>query len=136
MKQFFTIHGGEYLLGNIIEKKFPDWEIWIPSKDLGTDFLITNKKNRQKNVSIQVKSSKDYLVFPHKPEEKKRYRSLGWWSLNLSKIKDSSANFWIFVIESAEERVLDCIIIEKEELYKRIRTVHGSKNGVKIYRTI
>ncbi len=59
MKPLFTIHAGEYLTGEYIEKKYPDWNVWIPSKDTGIDFLITNKQNK-KSVSIQVKFSKDW----------------------------------------------------------------------------
>ena len=38
MKPLFTIHEGEFLVGSHIEKKFRDWNVWIPSKDKGIDF--------------------------------------------------------------------------------------------------
>ena len=55
MKPIFTIHAGEYLVGDYLEKHFTDCEIWVPSKDTGTDLLITNSTNRKKNAGIRVK---------------------------------------------------------------------------------
>ena len=46
MKPIFTIHAGEYLVGAVLEKKCPDWEIWLPSRDVGTDLLIRHKRTR------------------------------------------------------------------------------------------
>ncbi len=48
MKPLFTIHAGEYLVGERIEKNFKEWNVWIPSKDTGIDLLVLTKiiKNR------------------------------------------------------------------------------------------
>ena len=62
MKQLFTVHVGEYLVGEEIERTFPRWNVWLPSKDTGVDLLVTDAKNR-KAVSLQVKFSKDFT--PH-----------------------------------------------------------------------
>ena len=97
MKPLFTIHAGEYLTGEYIEKKYPDWNVWIPSKDTGIDFLITNKQNK-KSVSIQVKFSKDWNKLND------NYTSSGWWSFNASKIDKSNADFWVLVIPSFLEK--------------------------------
>ena len=60
MKTLFTIHAGEYLVGNHLEKKYKkDIKVWIPSKDIGTDLLVTDSENK-KSVSLQVKFSRDY----------------------------------------------------------------------------
>ena len=42
MKSLFSIHAGEYLVGSHIEKSYPKWNVWIPSKDTGIDLLVTN----------------------------------------------------------------------------------------------
>ena len=61
MQPIFTIHAGEYLVGSYIEDKFKKYRVWVPSKDIGIDLLVTNSKN-SKAVSLQVKFSKDYTV--------------------------------------------------------------------------
>ena len=47
MRPIFTVHAGEFLVGEHIEKKFPELNVWIPSKDTGVDLLVTNKKVHQ-----------------------------------------------------------------------------------------
>lgn len=42
MKPIFSIHAGEYLVGSFIEETYKDYNVWIPSKDTGVDFLVTN----------------------------------------------------------------------------------------------
>ncbi|MBM7562516.1 hypothetical protein [Fusibacter tunisiensis] len=125
MKPIFTIHAGEYLVGTYIEKHFKDCELWIPAKDTGVDLLITNKKDRRKNVSIQVKFSKDFL-----PEMDAVYHeklsACGWWTLNPEKILSSTAEFWIIAPYSFSNKDIEFIIIEPKELYERLVAIHGS----------
>ncbi|ENY3129647.1 hypothetical protein ACFXAP_003729 [Vibrio cholerae] len=53
MKPIFTIHAGEFLVGSHLEQKFgKKINVWIPSKDTGVDFLLTDSSN-QKTTSIQ-----------------------------------------------------------------------------------
>jgi predicted helicase len=59
MKPLFTVHVGEYLVGEHIERTYPRWNVWVPSKDTGIDLLVTEAQNR-KMVSLQVKFSKDF----------------------------------------------------------------------------
>jgi hypothetical protein len=40
MRSSFTIHAGEYLAGERIQKQFHGCEIWAPVKDTGTGLLI------------------------------------------------------------------------------------------------
>ena len=56
MKTLFTIHGGEWLVGEEVERRYKgnDVTVWVPgSKDRGIDLLITNNTNG-KSVGIQV----------------------------------------------------------------------------------
>lgn len=60
MTPLFTVHAGEYIVGEKIEKEFKELNVWIPSKDTGIDLLITNKENTD-TVSLQVKLSRVYM---------------------------------------------------------------------------
>lgn len=86
MKPIFTIHAGEYLVGSYIEENYKDYNVWIPSKDIGIDLLVTNSDNTR-TVSIQVKFSKDFLITHGRKEYQKYLLSCGWWTLNRDKIK-------------------------------------------------
>lgn len=124
MKPLFTVHAGEYLVGGTIERKFPDWNVWLPSKDTGTDLLVTNQSNT-KAVSIQVKFSKDYNPDHGTPLIRENLRARGWWTHDLRKIEHSSADFWVFVIQSFFEKQMAYIIIRPEELLRRLVAIHG-----------
>src|SRR6266581_2772997 len=60
MKPIFSIHAGEYLVGTHIEENYKNLNVWLPTKDTGIDLLVTDQTN-SKNVSLQVKFSKDFL---------------------------------------------------------------------------
>ncbi len=61
MRPLFTIHAGEFVVGDYIERKFRRVNLWVPSRDTGTDLLVTDSKN-EKAVSLQVKFSRDFLA--------------------------------------------------------------------------
>lgn len=132
MKPIFTVHAGEYLVGDHLEKQFPDYEIWVPSKDTGTDLLITNSKNRKKNAGIQVKFSKDFV-----PEMEAAFQgslsACGWWVLNPEKMQNSSAELWILAPYSFIEKRIQFIIIEPEELSRILTSIHGNKRNTNVY---
>jgi hypothetical protein len=124
MKPLFTIHAGEYLVGEYLERTFPRWNVWLPSKDTGVDFLVTDSRNR-KSVSLQVKFSKDYS-FNGSPLLQSRMLSGGWWSLDARKIQKSNADFWIFVLPSFVEKKSSFIILSRDELVRRFKAIHGA----------
>ena len=123
MKPLFTIHAGEYLVGSHIEKQFKDWRVWIPSKDTGIDLLVTNS-DHSRTASIQVKFSKDFLVTHHKPTDRRKLISAGWWTLNRQKLASSSADFWVFVLHSFQQKEMQYVIIQPRELYERLNQLH------------
>ncbi len=47
MKPIFTIHAGEYLFGSYIEKNFKNLNVWVPTKDTGIDFLVSDASNKK-----------------------------------------------------------------------------------------
>ena len=132
MKPLFTIHAGEYLVGSHIESQFKDWRVWIPSKDTGVDLLVSNADN-SKTASIQVKFSKDFLVTHGKPDHQSKLISCGWWTLNRQKLADSSANFWVFVLHSFNQKNMQYVIIEPQELYRRLNQMHSPAKVIQTY---
>jgi hypothetical protein len=124
MKPLFTVHAGEYLVGDYIDRNFPRWRIWLPSRDTGVDLLVTDTRNR-KAVSLQVKFSKDYNPM-HSPLLQSRLLAGGWWSHDTHKIRKSPADFWIFVLPSFAERETSFVILPPAELLRRFKAIHGT----------
>lgn len=132
MKPIFTIHAGEYLVGDLLERKFKQCEIWLPSKDTGTDLLITNKKDRSKSLGIQVKFSKDFLPAMNVNVSDKLL-SCGWWTLNIDKIIGSNADLWILAPYSFKSKHINLVIISPTELAKRLEQIHGKPKTLNTY---
>ena len=59
MRPMFTVHAGEFLVGQYIEGKLKK-NVWMPTKDVGVDLLVTNAANTRA-VTLQVKFSRDFL---------------------------------------------------------------------------
>ncbi len=137
MQPIFTIHAGEYLVGSHIEQQIKDrsgnkFNLWIPSKDTGIDFLVTNRDNT-KISSIQVKFSKDFLVTHGRPEYQDKLVSCGWWTLNRTKIEESTADFWVFVLHTFNEKNMQYVIIKPDELSKRLNVLHPNVKSLQTY---
>ena len=124
MKPLFTVHAGEFLVACKIERKFRHVNIWVPAKDTGIDLLITNSKNT-KRVSLQVKFSRAYV-------SDKGLRT-GFWTLTRQKIKDSKADFWVFVLVEAVSGSHDFIIISPDDLLKRLGCLHSKGATLRTY---
>lgn len=129
MRPIFTVHAGEYLVGSHIEEKLKGLNVWIPAKDTGIDLLITDSKN-ENTISLQVKFSKD---FPKKDYLKEDIAARGWWTLRRDKIKESRADFWVFVLYSFAKNDENYIIIEPNELLKRLTILHGQNKNIQSY---
>ncbi len=97
MKPLFTIHAGEYLVGSIIEEKYKDLRVWLPSKDTGIDLLVTDLSCK-KTLSLQVKFSKDFMGNQQKSKGIEHVKSGGWWTFKRNKIKESPADLWVLVL--------------------------------------
>ena len=132
MRPLFTIHAGEYVVGNYIERKFRRVNLWVPSRDTGTDLLVTDSKNK-KAVSLQVKFSRDFLATHMLSVFQKPLRACGWWSLNREKIAKSKADYWVFVLVGFERRSTDFVIIKPSELLARLDTIHGKAKTIQSY---
>jgi hypothetical protein len=125
MKPLFTIHVGEYLVGEYIERTYPRLNVWIPSKDTGVDLLVTDARN-PKAVSLQVKFSKDFNP-THGALLQSRLLAAGWWTHDADKIEKSNADFWVFVLPSLVEKEISFIILPPAELLRRFKVIHGAR---------
>ena len=124
MKPIFTIHAGEYIVGEFIERTFRHTNVWIPARDSGVDLLVSDSKTRNL-VSLQVKFSRDFLATHMPAAFQKPLRACGWWSLDRRKIARSRANYWVFVVAGFENRSTDFVIIKPTELLRRLNAIHG-----------
>ena len=61
MRPRFTIHAGKCVVGDYIERTLRRVNLWVPSRDTGTDLLVSDSKNNNSG-SLQVKFSRDFLT--------------------------------------------------------------------------
>jgi hypothetical protein len=119
MRPIFTIHAGEFIVGEHVERKFKGLNVWVPTKDSGVDLLVTNSTN-SKAISFQVKFSRDYLTTHIDAEFQDPMRVCGWFTLNRDKINHSSAHFWVLVLIGSKKPSRDYVIIKPADLLKRL----------------
>ncbi|WP_422623266.1 hypothetical protein [Rhodoferax sp.] len=133
MRPLFTVHAGEFLVGEFIEHSFPKLNVWIPSKDTGIDLLVTNKKNSS-TVSLQVKLSRDYKAPEAATDFDRSLVAAGWLTLAHDKIAKSAADYWVFVLVSHERKMKpQFIVIPPAELLKRLIAIHGQSKNYHFY---
>lgn len=79
MRPIFTIHAGEFLAADYIERNYAKdgLRVWVPSKDDGIDLLVTSNGCRHA-VSLQVKFSKNF-------GRNRDCDASGWWLINRNK---------------------------------------------------
>lgn len=132
MRPLFTIHAGEYLVATRIEEDFPQLRVWIPSKDIGVDLLVTDAR-QNKIASLQVKFSKDYLATNPGTAITPDIASGGWWTLKRSKIANSPADIWVMVLYQFQTRKFDFVVIPPRELLSRYDAISGGVEVVQSY---
>lgn len=132
MTPLFTVHAGEFLAGDYIERTFSRVRVWVPSKDTGVDLLVTDAKNR-KTISLQVKFSRDFLATHMPALYRGPLRACGWWTLNREKLAASAADFWVFVLLGFAQRSTDFVIASPGELLKRLEAIHGTPKTIQTY---
>ena len=124
MKPLFTIHEGEFLVGDYINRKLgPKFDVWVPTKDSGVDLLITRKRREGKPVRLQVKFSRSFDI----PEELARHVvATSWFRLEPSKIRKSLADLWVFAILTLKHEE-HFVVIPKRQLQQRIPRNPGKR---------
>ena len=132
MRPLFTVHAGEFLVGDFIERTFHRVHVWVPTKDSGIDLLVTDTKNN-KSVSLQVKFSRDFLPTHMPALFQKPLRACGWWKFDRQKLVDSVADYWVFVLVGSEHRSADFIVIPPRALRQRLDTIHGKPKAIQTY---
>lgn len=127
MTPLFTIHAGEYLAGSYIERHFKNrMHVWIPSKDTGIDLLVSDRQNRH-TASLQVKFGKDFLPTHHAPEFQEPLRACSWFTINGDKLRDSEADFWVFVMSGFKRHSPDFVVVPTAEFRRRLKRIHGPR---------
>jgi hypothetical protein len=117
MKPIFTIHEGEFLVGDYINRRFGHrYNVWVPTKDSGVDLLVTRKWGKGRAVGLQIKFSRSFDI----PKELTRHvLATSWYTLDPKKIRQSEADLWVFVFMTLRhERYF--VLIPTTELRKRI----------------
>lgn len=133
MRPIFTIHAGEFLVGEFLEKNFPKLNVWIPSKDTGIDLLVSNQTNT-KTVSLQIKLSRDYRSYHSDDPFECTLTAGGWFTLNHEKIVKSTADYWVFIVVSHDKKIKpNHIVIEPRELLARLIKIHGKSERYNFY---
>jgi hypothetical protein len=96
VKPLFTIHEGEFLVGDHINRTLGrKYDVWVPTKDTGVDLLVTRKRRQGRAVGLQVKFSRSFSI----QEELARHLiATSWFTLQPKKIRESPADLWVFVI--------------------------------------
>jgi len=131
MRSIFTVHAGEFIVGEHLEKRYKQSiNIWVPAKDTGIDLLVTDKLNT-KAVLFQVKFSHDHLITNLDPEFRVALRVFGWFTLYPQKIANSSAQYRVFVLIGSKANTRDYVIIQPAELLTRLKHIHpdGFRQG-------
>lgn len=124
MKPLFTVHEGEFLVGDHINRKLgKKYEVWVPTKDEGVDLLVTRRKGKQRPVRVQVKFSRD---FGSKIIPAEELLARGWFTLKPEKIRKSKADLWIFAILTLRHQA-HYVLVPTKELKRRIPSKVGKK---------
>ena len=117
MKPIFTIHEGEFLVGDYINRRFSKkFHVWVPTKDIGVDLLVSRKGLTGKPVGLQVKFSRSFDIH----EELARHvLATSWYTLDPKKIRKSQADIWVFVFMTLRHEKY-FVLLPTAELRKRI----------------
>lgn len=133
MRPLFTIHAGELVVANYIEKHHRSLQLWVPAKDTGIDLLVTNASNTR-TVSLQVKMSHDYLAPKASSEFGRMQEAGGWLSLAHDKVAKSKADYWVIAIVSGDRsKDPQFIVIPPAKLLESLVATHGKAKRYQLY---
>lgn len=133
MKPIFTVHAGEFVFGEHVEQNFRQLRLWVPTKDTGIDFLITDSAAKS-TVSVQVKMSRDYRPSLADTEFDKRLKAAGWFVFSRSSLETSPADIWSIILISHERRSKPVFInIPPRQLLQSLIETHGERRSYHLY---
>lgn len=126
MRPLFTIHAGEFLVGEYIEKHFPALDVWLPTKDTGVDLLVSNPQTKRM-LSLQVKLTRDYKANDALDDFERGREAGGWLSISNDKIERSAADYWVIVLVSHErKRKPIFLVVPPAELLRSLKADKGT----------
>ena len=133
MRPIFTIHAGEFVFGEHVEKNFRELRLWVPTKDTGIDFLVSDSAGK-KTVSVQVKMSRDYRPPLATTEFERGLKAAGWFVFSYSALESSSANIWSIILISHERKSQPVFlnVVPKQLLHCLVET-HGEQKNYHLY---
>lgn len=133
MKPIFTLHAGEFVFGDHVEKRFRHVNLWVPVKDTGIDFLLSDKTNRA-TVSVQVKMSRDYRP-PHALTDfENLLEAAGWFVFSSKALENSQADIWSIVLISHQRKSQPVFVnIAPSELLRKLVAIHGRQKNYHLY---
>jgi len=130
MKPHFTIHEGEFLVGDHINRRLGHkYDVWVPTKDSGVDLLVTRKRRRGRAVGLQVKFSRGFSI---REDMARHLIATSWFTLQPAKIRTSPADLWVFVILTLRHEE-HFVVIPTRELRKRIPRGSGTRWNVYLW---
>jgi hypothetical protein len=133
MKPLFTVHAGEFVFAENVEKRAPHLRLWIPTKDTGVDFLVTDRDGLS-SVTVQVKMSKDYRPAFAKTEFDGKLTAAGWFVFNHSALENSPASIWSLILVSHERKQKPIFLnIQPDVLLRSLIKVHGVRKSYHLY---
>lgn len=140
MRPIFTPHAGEFLVGEEIEQGIGrdlKLNVWLPSKDVGVDLLVTNSGN-SRSCALQVKFSRDYSDLNKMPVlAGDEVVSSGWFKFARKKIETSPADYWVLIIVSAkragEKLRKQHILIKPKDLLGRLLKTYGKLDNFQLF---
>lgn len=133
MKPIFTLHAGEFVFGEHIESNYRGIRLWVPTKDTGIDFLITDAAGKA-TVSIQVKMSRDYRPSLASTEFERGLRAAGWFVFSHSALESSPADIWSIVLISHERKSQPVFVnVPPQELLACLVKTHGKRKSYHLY---
>lgn len=133
MRPMFTVHAGEFLVGQHIEATFKDKRVWLPSKDTGVDLFVTNAEH-SRGVTLQVKFSRDFLpIMKLSVSTRQHLRACTWFSFDRTKLARSTADYWVLVLLGFEAKSRDYLVIKPRELLDRLDRLHGTGGRHQVY---
>lgn len=132
MRPLFTVHAGEFLVGDYIGRKLKKkYDAWLPVRDSGVDLLLTPKKGRRRTVKIQVKFSRGFGDKLDQPE----FIARGWYTLEPEKILRSQADVWVFVILTLRQEA-HFVLVPLKELKRRLKRLKKRRRIWHLYITV
>jgi len=106
--------------------------VWILSKDMGIDLLITDKWHIR-SVSLQVKFSKDFMPTHASSFPTDEVKILTWFQFSPEQLSSSTADYWVLVLHSYLSITPTFLVIPPKQIFKQITKHCGKTKRLNMY---